>query len=148
MKIVSKNVFVGPNVWAGFHVIRYVIDLGVLEEWPSAKIGEDWINALVEALPGLREHGCSYREPGGFIRRLREGEGTWLGHVAEHVALEIQGVAGSEVTFGRTRSTGVPGQYNLVYQYHQRDVGLEAGQRVAVDIEGIGVLDNPFLRRR
>ncbi|UDF32808.1 UNVERIFIED_ORG: cyanophycin synthetase (plasmid) [Roseateles sp. XES5] len=128
MKIVSKNVFVGPNVWAGFPVIRYVIDLGVLEEWPSAKIGEDWINALVEALPGLHEHGCSYREPGGFIRRLREGEGTWLGHVAEHVALEIQGVAGSEVTFGRTRSTGVPGHYNLVYQYHQRDVGLEAGQ--------------------
>jgi cyanophycin synthetase len=128
MKIVSKNVFVGPNVWAGFPVIRYVIDLGVLEEWPSAKIGEDWINALVEALPGLHEHGCSYREQGGFIRRLREGEGTWLGHVAEHVALEIQGVAGSEVTFGRTRSTGVPGQYNLVYQYHQRDVGLEAGQ--------------------
>ncbi len=128
MKIVSTNVFVGPNVWAGFPVIRYVVDLGILENWPSAKIGEDWINALVEALPGLHEHGCSYREPGGFIRRLREGEGTWLGHVAEHVALEIQGVAGSEVTFGRTRSTGVPGQYNLVYQYHQRDVGLEAGQ--------------------
>lgn len=128
MKIVSTNVFVGPNVWAGFPVIRYVVDLGVLEDWPSAKIGEDWINALVEALPGLHEHGCSYREPGGFIRRLREGEGTWLGHIAEHVALEIQGVAGSEVTFGRTRSTGVPGQYNLVYQYHQRDVGLEAGQ--------------------
>jgi cyanophycin synthetase len=128
MKIVSTNVFVGPNVWAGFPVIRYVVDLGILEEWPSVRIGEDWINALVQALPGLREHGCSYREPGGFIRRLREGEGTWLGHIAEHVALEIQGVAGSEVTFGRTRSTGVPGQYNLVYQYHQRDVGLEAGQ--------------------
>ena len=128
MKIVSTNVFVGPNVWAGFPVIRYVVDLGILEDWPSVKIGEDWINALVEALPGLHEHGCSYREPGGFIRRLREGEGTWLGHIAEHVALEIQGVAGSEVTFGRTRSTGVPGQYNLVYQYHQRDVGLEAGQ--------------------
>ena len=51
-----------------------------------------------------------------------------LGHVAEHVALEIQGVAGSEVTFGRTRSTGVKGQYNLVYEYHQRDVGIEAGR--------------------
>lgn len=128
MKIVSTNVFVGPNVWAGFPVIRHVVDLGVLEDWPSAKIGEQWIDALVEALPGLREHGCSYREPGGLIRRLREGEGTWLGHVAEHVALEIQGVAGSDVTFGRTRSTGVPGQYNLVYEYHQRDVGLDAGR--------------------
>ncbi|WP_284164128.1 cyanophycin synthetase [Frigidibacter sp. SD6-1] len=127
MKIVSTNVFVGPNVWAGFPVIRHVVDLGVLEDWPSAKIGEAWIDALVEALPGLREHGCSYREPGGFVRRLREGDGTWLGHVAEHVALEIQGVAGSDVTFGRTRSTGEPGRYNLVYEYRQRDVGLDAG---------------------
>ncbi|MCY1127174.1 cyanophycin synthetase [Frigidibacter sp. RF13] len=127
MKIVSTNVFVGPNVWAGFPVIRHVVDLGVLEDWPSAKIGDAWIEGLVEALPGLRDHGCSYREPGGFIRRLREGEGTWLGHVAEHVALEIQGVAGSDVTFGRTRSTGEPGRYNLVYEYRQRDVGLDAG---------------------
>ena len=133
MKIVSTNVFVGPNVWAGFPVIRHVVDLGVLEDWPSAKIGDAWIDALVEALPGLREHGCSYREPGGLVRRLREGEGTWLGHVAEHVALEIQGVAGSEVTFGRTRSTGVKGQYNLVYEYHQRDVGIEAG-RLAIKL--------------
>lgn len=128
MKIVSTNVFVGPNVWAQFPVIRHVVDLGVLENWPSAKLGEAWIEGLVTALPGLREHGCSYREPGGLIRRLREGEGTWLGHVAEHVALEIQGVAGSDVSFGRTRGTGVPGQYNLVYEYHQRDVGLEAGK--------------------
>lgn len=128
MKIVSTNVFVGPNIWAGFPVIRHVVDLGVLEDWPSAKLGDDFIEGLVQALPGLREHGCSYRESGGLIRRLREGEGTWLGHVMEHVALEIQGVAGSEVTFGRTRGTGTPGQYNLVYEYRQRDVGLDAGR--------------------
>ena len=54
MKIVSTNVFVGPNVWAGFPVIRHVVDLGVLEDWPSARIGDGWIDALVEALPGLR----------------------------------------------------------------------------------------------
>ena len=128
MKILSTNVFVGPNVWAGFPVIRHVVDLGVLEEWPSAKIGKEFIDGLVEALPGLAEHGCSYREPGGFIRRLREDEGTWLGHVMEHCALEIQGVAGTDVTFGRTRGTGELGQYNMVYQYRQRDVGLAAGQ--------------------
>lgn len=128
MKIVSTNVFVGPNVWASFPVIRHVVDLGVLEAWPSARIGDAWIDALVEALPGLAAHGCSYREPGGLIRRLREDEGTWLAHVAEHVALEIQGVAGSEVTFGRTRGTGIEGQYNLVYEYRQRDVGLDAGR--------------------
>ncbi|MEM7319375.1 MAG: cyanophycin synthetase [Pseudomonadota bacterium] len=128
MKIVSTNVFVGPNVWASFPVIRHVIDLGFLEDWPSAKIGSEFIDGLTTALPGLAEHGCSYREPGGFIRRLREDEGTWLGHVLEHCALEIQGVAGTDVTFGRTRSTGEPGQYNMVYQYRQRDVGLDAGK--------------------
>ena len=128
MKIVSTNVFVGPNVWASFPVIRHVVDLGVLEDWPSAKIGTEFIDALVEALPGLAEHGCSYREPGGFIRRLREDEGTWLGHVMEHCALEIQGVAGTDVSFGRTRGTGEHGQYNMVYAYRQRDVGLDAGK--------------------
>lgn len=128
MKIVSTNVYVGPNVWASFPVIRHVIDLGALENWPSAKIGSDYIDALVAALPGLQEHGCSYREAGGFIRRLREDDGTWLGHVLEHCALEVQGVAGTEVTFGRTRSTGEPGHYNMVYAYRQRDVGLDAGQ--------------------
>ncbi|NOE27209.1 cyanophycin synthetase [Ruegeria sp. HKCCD6157] len=128
MKIISTNVFVGPNVWASFPVIRHVIDLGILEEWPSAKIGSEFIDALIEALPGLAEHGCSYREPGGLIRRLREDEGTWLGHVLEHCAIEVQNVAGTDVTFGRTRGTGEPGQYNMVYEYRQRDVGLDAGK--------------------
>ena len=128
MKILSTNVFVGPNVWASFPVIRHVIDLGVLEDWPSAKIGTEFVDALIEALPGLAEHGCSYREPGGFIRRLREDEGTWLGHVLEHCAIEVQNVAGTDVTFGRTRGTGEPGQYNMVYAYRQRDVGLAAGR--------------------
>ena len=126
MKIVSTNVYVGPNIWASFPVIRHVIDLGVLEDWPSVKLGTGFIDALVAALPGLAEHGCSYRTEGGFLRRLREDEGTWMGHILEHCALEIQGGAGAEVSFGRTRGTGVPGQYNMVYAYKQRDVGLEA----------------------
>jgi len=60
VKIVSTNVFVGPNVWAGFPVIRHVVDLGILEDWPSAKIGSDFVEGLVGALPGLSDHGCSY----------------------------------------------------------------------------------------
>ncbi|MDO7555627.1 MAG: ATP-grasp domain-containing protein, partial [Oceanospirillaceae bacterium] len=128
MKIISTNVYVGPNTWAGFPVIRHVIDLGVLEQWPSAKIGASFINPLVEALPNLQEHGCSYRETGGFVRRLKEDEGTWLGHVWEHCALEIQCMAGAEVSFGRTRSRDTPGQYNMVYAYKQRNVGLDAGE--------------------
>ena len=128
MKILSTNIYVGPNIWANFPVIRHVIDLGLLEQWPSAKIGEEFIGGLIEALPGLETHGCSYREPGGFIRRLREDRGTWLGHVMEHCALEIQCNAGAEVSFGRTRSTDTLGQYNMVYAYKQRNVGLDSGQ--------------------
>ena len=129
MKIETTNVFVGPNVWAHFPVIRHVIDLGELENWPTGKLGDAFVDALLEALPGLHEHGCSYREPGGFVRRLLEGDGTWLGHVLEHVAIELQNVAGSPVTFGRTRSIdGRPGVYNMVFQYKDRAVGLDASE--------------------
>ncbi|MBT8062016.1 MAG: cyanophycin synthetase, partial [Gammaproteobacteria bacterium] len=84
--------------------------------------------------PGLNDHGCSYREPGGFVRRLREDDGTWLGHVMEHVAIELQNVAGSDVSFGRTRSLdGQPGFYNMVFEYHDEEVGREAG-RIALDL--------------
>jgi len=129
MKIVSTNVYVGPNIYAHFPVIRHVLDLGDLEEWPTARLGEDFVGPLLDWLPGLQEHGCSYNEAGGFVRRLREDEGTWLGHVMEHVAIELQNIAGYPVTFGRTRSIdGKPGHYNMVYQYHDDAVGREASQ--------------------
>ncbi len=126
MKIISSNVYVGPNVYAHFPVIRHVVNLGVLEQYPSVKLGGEFIDGLIVALPGLHDHGCSYGEPGGFIRRLKEDEGTWIAHIWEHTVLELQCMAGTEVTFGKTRGTGEEGQYNLVYQYKQRDVGLEA----------------------
>ncbi len=129
MKIESTNVYVGPNVFARFPVIRHILDLGELENWPSARLGDAFIEPLLEKLPGLHEHGCSYREPGGFVRRLREDEGTWMGHVMEHVALELQNVAGSDVTFGRTRSIDDrPGIYNMVFQYKDAQVGREASK--------------------
>ncbi len=128
MRILSSNVYVGPNVYANFPVIRHVLDLGVLEDWPSVKLGKDFTEGLVAAIPSLDTHGCSYGEAGGFLRRLREDEGTWMGHIMEHVALELQTLAGSAVSFGKTRSTGNPGEYNMVFQYQQRDVGLEAGE--------------------
>lgn len=128
MKILSRNVYVGPNIYANFPVICYHIDIGELENWPSAKLGEGFVEGLIAALPSLQSHGCSYQEEGGFIRRLREDEGTWIGHIWEHVALELQNLAGSPVGFGRTRSFGDVGCYNVVYQYKQQDVGLEAGR--------------------
>jgi cyanophycin synthetase len=129
MKITSTNVYVGPNLYAHFPVIRYILDLGELEHWPSARLGESFIGPLLDYLPGLNEHGCSYREAGGFVRRLREDEGTWLGHVLEHVVLELQNIAGSDVSFGRTRSVDdQPGFYTMVFEYEDEAVGRRAGQ--------------------
>ncbi len=128
MKILERSVYLGPSLYAHFRVIRLLIDLGELENWPTARLGDDFIDALLEMLPGLQEHGCSYREPGGFVRRMREDEGTWLGHVLEHMAIDLQNVAGAQVTFGKTRATGEPGHYNVVYEYEHDEVGLEAGR--------------------
>ena len=133
MKILDRSVFVGPSHYAHFPVIRLVLDLGELEQWPTMRLGNDFVQSLLAALPGLREHGCSYGEPGGFVRRMTEDEGTWMGHVLEHVAIELHNVAGVPVTFGKTRGTEIPGVYDVVFEYEQEDVGLEAAE-VALDL--------------
>ncbi|MEO5814253.1 MAG: cyanophycin synthetase [Gemmatimonadaceae bacterium] len=133
MEILERSTYVGPSHYAHFPVIRLELDLGPLEQWPTAKLGDGFVNALLEALPGLREHGCSYGEPGGFVRRMTEDEGTWLGHVLEHMAIELQNVAGVKVTFGKTRETSRPGVYDVVFEYEQEDVGIEAAD-VALDL--------------
>lgn len=133
MKILERSVYVGPSHYAHFPVIRLELDLGPVEEWPTRRLGDGFIASLLEALPGLKEHGCSFGVPGGFVRRMTEDEGTWLGHVLEHVAIELQNVAGEEVTFGKTRQTSRPGVYDVVFEYEQEDVGNEAAD-VALDI--------------
>lgn len=126
MKILATSVFLGPSLYAHFPVIRQTVDLGPLEDWPTGRLGPDFERALLAALPGLEQHGCSYGEQGGFVRRLHEDQGTWLGHVFEHVTIELQNVAGAHVTFGKTRGAGEPGRYHVVFQYEQQEVGLEA----------------------
>jgi cyanophycin synthetase len=143
MRILERNVYVGPSVYAHFPVIRVMLDLGALEAWPTAKLGTAYVDALVAALPTLEEHGCSYRAPGGLIRRMREDEGTWLGHVFEHVAIELQNIAGEDVSFGKTRSTDTPGLYTVIYEYAQRDEGIAAGE---LAIELLCALLPPELR--
>jgi len=128
MRILDRSVYVGPSLHARFPVIRLELDLGDLEQWPTGRLGSGFVDALALALPGLAEHGCSYGVPGGFFRRMREDEGTWLGHVLEHVAIELQNIAGEEVTFGKTRGAGRPGVYTVVYEYEQRDEGIAAGE--------------------
>ena len=128
MRVLDRSVYVGPSLYAHFPVIRLELDLGELEQWPTARLGPAFIDGLLAALPGLQEHGCSYGEPGGFVRRMREDEGTWLGHVLEHVAIELQNIAGEHVTFGKTRSAGPPGVYTVVYEYAERQEGIAAGE--------------------
>jgi cyanophycin synthetase len=128
MRILERNVYVGPSTYAHFPVIKVLLDLGELEQWPTGRLGPEYVDALLAALPTLNEHGCSYRERGGLVRRMRENDGTWLGHVLEHVAIELQNIAGEEVSFGKTRSTATAGVYTVVYEYAQRDEGIAAGE--------------------
>jgi cyanophycin synthetase len=126
MKILERRVYRGPSQYALFPVMRLTVDLGELEQWPSARL--DGFNAgLLAALPGLDQHTCSYGVAGGFVRRLTEDTGTWLGHVLEHVAIELEQLAGAKVTFGKTRSTGTDGQYHVIYEYEEERVGEAAG---------------------
>ncbi|NNE59192.1 MAG: cyanophycin synthetase [Hellea sp.] len=126
MKILETLIYRGPNVYALFPVILHKIDIGILEDWPTGKLGDSFIDPLIATLPSLHEHGCSYSVPGGFIRRLKEGEGTWFGHVWEHVAIELQNIAGADTTFGKTRSAGEPGVYDMVFEFEEEQVGLQA----------------------
>ena len=126
MDVLETRTYVGPNLYASFRVIRFTLDLGPLEDHPSASI-PGFVDGLLAAVPSLSEHGCSYGEPGGFVRRLREDGGTWMGHVLEHVAIELQNLAGAMVTFGKTRGTGEHGRYHVVYQYEDKWVGEAAG---------------------
>ena len=125
LRILETRILRGPNYWAREPVVRMVVDLGVLEEFPSNKI-PGFTDALVNLLPSLEDHACSLGRRGGFITRLKEG--TWAGHIAEHIALELQNLAGTNVRHGKTRGTGETGQYNVIYEYREEAVGIEAGK--------------------
>lgn len=128
LEILNTTVYRGPNIWARMPAILLEIDIGDLEDRPTNKI-PGFYEHLTELLPSLYDHTCSVGRPGGFLQRMREG--TWMGHVLEHVALELQNLAGAEVTRGKTRGTGERGRYHVVYQYQQEDVGLAAGRLAA-----------------
>src|ERR1700736_7042199 len=85
MEIKSIVAYQGPNIHAHFPVIRCTVDLGVLEEWPTVRLGQGFIDRLLGYLPGLQQHGCSYNTPGGFVRGTGEGGGNRLGALCEHV---------------------------------------------------------------
>ncbi len=140
LRILETRVLRGPNYWAREPVIRLLVDLGVLEEFPSNKI-PGFTDALVALLPTLEDHACSLGRRGGFITRLRDG--TWAGHIAEHIALEFQNLAGTAVRHGKTRSAGPRGQYNCIYEYSEEAVGLEAGRMAAALVNHLVAPDDP-----
>ncbi len=126
LAIVESRVYRGPNIWSYEKTIHLVVDLGVLEEYPTRLI-DGFTDSLLEMLPDLERHTCSRGRRGGFVERLREG--TWLGHVAEHVALQLQQEAGHDLRRGKTRGVrGRPGVYNVIYGFNDERVGLAAGQ--------------------
>ncbi|HYN68668.1 MAG TPA: cyanophycin synthetase, partial [Candidatus Eisenbacteria bacterium] len=125
IQILDTRILRGPNYWSRAPVVKMLVDLGVLEQYPSNTI-PGFVDGLVALMPSLEDHACSLNRRGGFITRLRDG--TWAGHVAEHIALELQNLAGIHVRLGKTRGAGSEGHYNVIYEYREETVGLEAGK--------------------
>src|SRR3954467_12304693 len=126
LSILETRVYRGANVWSYEKAIHLVLDLGVLEKFPTNTL-PGFTDHLLEMLPGLREHSCSRGRRGGFAERLHEG--TWLGHVAEHGALALEQVVGHDIRRGKTRQVkGQPGHYNVIFGYADEQVGLVAAK--------------------
>ncbi|MFZ1422691.1 MAG: cyanophycin synthetase [Saprospiraceae bacterium] len=127
MQIREINVMRGPNYWSvrRHKLIVMVLDLEELEGKPTQTI-HGFLERMKTLLPGLYSHRCSVGEPGGFYQRVEEG--TWMGHVIEHIALEIQTLAGMDVGFGRTRTYGEVGVYHVVFDYLEEKVGVYAAK--------------------
>ena len=132
MRIREINAMRGPNYWSirRHKLIVMVLDLEEMEELPSNKI-EGFSDRLKMMFPSMYSHRCSVGEPGGFFQRVEEG--TWMGHVIEHIALEIQTLADMDTGFGRTRGYGEKGVYNVVFSYIEENVGRYAA-KASVDI--------------
>ena len=127
MKILEIKAMRGPNYWSirRHKLIVMVLDLEDLEQKPTNKI-DGFSERLQKLFPGMYEHRCSKGCPGGFFQRVDEG--TWMGHVIEHIALEIQCLAGMDVGFGRTRTYGEEGVYFVVFDFIEEKVGRYAAK--------------------
>ncbi len=127
MKILKIQALRGPNIWSVRRkkLIQMRLDLEEMEQFPTNKI-EGFRERIEAMFPTMIEHRCSEGCRGGFFSRVERG--TWMGHVIEHIALEIQTLAGMETGFGRTRETKTPGIYNVVFSYTEESVGMFAAE--------------------
>ena len=140
LKFLEIRYLRGPNIWTYRPVIEAVVDIGELEDFPSNTI-PGFVDRLKDFLPSLIEHRCSYGERGGFLRRLEEG--TWPGHILEHVSLELQNLAGMPGGFGKARQTSIRGIYKVVIRAWHEEVSracLEAGRALVL----AAIKDEPF----
>ncbi|GAB2699834.1 cyanophycin synthetase [Mucilaginibacter koreensis] len=133
MKIENIQVLRGPNIWSVSRkkLIQMRLNLEELEHRPTNTI-EGFLERMQALIPSLYNHRCSPGVPGGFFERVKSG--TWMGHVIEHIALEIQTLAGMDTGYGRTRQTKTEGVYNVVFNYVEEKVGIyaaEAAVRIA-----------------
>ncbi|MEN9477696.1 MAG: hypothetical protein RLZZ300_1837, partial [Pseudomonadota bacterium] len=140
IKIIDIKSIRGPNMWTYVPVLEAWVDIGDLEDFPSDKI-PGLYERLAAWLPGLIEHRCNYDVRGGFLQRLKEG--TWTGHILEHVVLELMTLAGLPDGFGRTRETTTRGVYKLVVSnFHEEctRLALELGRELLL----AAIKDEPF----
>ena len=125
MKIENIQILSGPNYWSLRPCIQMRLDIGELEKSPTNKL-DQFYERLTKTLPSLYDHRCSVGSAGGFFERVKDG--TWMGHVVEHVALELQTLAEMDTGFGRTRETHTSGVYNVVFSYVVSEVGKRSAQ--------------------
>ncbi len=140
LRILDTRILRGANYWSRQPVVKMLVDLGVLEDFPSNTI-PGFVDRLIELMPSLDDHACSLNRRGGFITRLRDG--TWAGHVAEHLALEFQNLAGTEARHGKTRGAGEHGRYNVIYEFREESVGTEAGKLAVRLVNHLVAPDDP-----
>lgn len=142
MKIEKIQVLSGPNIWSirRANLIQMRLDLEEVEHLPTNKI-DGFRDRLQQLIPSLYTHRCSEGVDGGFFMRVEMG--TWMGHVIEHIALEIQTLAGMDTGFGRTRETRTPGVYNVVFSYLEQNSGIYAAEE-SVEIARCLIDNQPY----
>ncbi len=134
MKVIRIKSYEGRNIYSHRPVVAMLVDLGKYDGRKTTELPGFGV-LLLEALPGLRGHHCASPRPGGFVRRLEDG--TFLGHVIEHVALELQAMAGWKVVYGKTRQAEAKGTYNVVFECGPIAGGIESGRRAVEIVEAV-----------
>lgn len=127
VQILDIQIFSGRNIYSHKPVIKVLADIGELYRYPTKDI-EGFNEKILEYLPGLKKHYCSLGYEGGFLERLNEG--TYIGHVAEHMIIEIQNMLGYDVHYGKTRVEKEPSVYYIVYEYINERCGIECARTI------------------